>query len=182
MPPPMRIPAILVSVALAVSSGCASQSAAQDKGPAQATDFSLRSVDGRTFRLSEHLGRDVVLLTFWATWCTPCLGEMPELEKLHNEYRARGLTIVGLSMDGPESIANVEPIVRRYGITYPILLDEETRVSAVYNPTKDAPYAVLIDRTGRIVERKLGYSPGDEVKLKEQIVQLLAAAPADTTR
>jgi peroxiredoxin len=171
------LPAALAAL---VALGCAARSAnpAEDKGPARATDFSLRSVDGRTFRLSDHLGKDVILLSFWATWCVPCLGEMPELEKIYRDHKAQGFTVVGLSMDGPESIANVEPTVRRYGVTYPIVLDEETRVTAVYNPARDAPYAVLIDRSGRIVERKLGYAPGDEVKLKEEIVKLLAAAPA----
>lgn len=159
---------------------CAPRAAntAGDKGAAQATDFALRTPDGRTVRLSDHLGRDVIFLNFWATWCVPCLGEMPELEKLHQKYKDQGLTVLGVSMDGPESIANVQPTVRRYGISYPILLDEETRVVALYNPTRDAPYSVLIDRDGRIVDRFLGYSPGDEVKLEQRITALLPTASA----
>ncbi len=146
---------------------------APEKASAQATDFSLRAVDGRTFRLSDHLGKDVVFLNFWATWCVPCLGEMPELEKLHQTYGGQGLQIVGISMDGPESIANVQPTVRRYGITYPILLDEETRVVGTYNPRRDAPFSVLIDRSGRIVQRFVGYAPGDEKKIEAHITPLL---------
>lgn len=179
----MRLTVILLMLST-LSSACAPRAATptrdEDKGPAKATDFSLRSIDGRTVRLSDYLGRDVIFLNFWATWCVPCLGEMPALEKIHQTYKDQGLTILGVSMDGPESIANVEPTVRRYGITYPILLDEETRVVALYNPARDAPYSVLIDRQGRIVERFLGYSPGDEVKLEQRIQPLLAAGATES--
>jgi peroxiredoxin len=148
----------------------------QDTGAAKATDFTLRSIDGRSVRLSDYLGKDVVLLNFWATWCVPCLGEMPELEKLHQKYKDQGLTIIGISMDGPETVANVDSTVRRYGVSYPVVLDEETRVVAAYNPTRDAPFAVLIDRTGRIVETTLGYAPGDEVELEQKLQVLLGTS------
>lgn len=172
------ISALLLASALCVTS-CAhnvlDSGATAPREAAQATDFSLRSTEGRTVRLSDYLGKDVVLLSFWATWCQPCLGEMPELEKLHQRYKDQGLTIIGVSMDGPESIANVESTVRRYNISYPVLLDEETRVASIYDPTKDAPFTVIIGRSGRVVDSHLGYSPGDELKLEQQLKTLLAA-------
>lgn len=182
-------PSCLLASALIVSlTACAPRAAKPDgeggeataSTSARATDFSLRALDGRTVRLSDYLGKDVVLLSFWATWCVPCLGEMPELEKLYQRYKDQGLTILAISMDGPETIANVEPTVRRHGVTFPVLLDEDTRVSAVFNPTRDAPYAVIIDRSGSIVDRRLGYAPGDEAKLEEKLKSLLtpASAPA----
>jgi peroxiredoxin len=179
----MRLPALLPTLlSLLVTAGCAPRTATPDgeREAAQAGDFTLRTVEGQTFRLSDHLGKQVILLNFWATWCVPCLGEMPELEKLHQRYRDQGLLVVGVSMDGPESVANVQPTVRRYGLTYPILLDEETRVVGVYNPRRDAPFSVLIDRQGRIVQRFVGYAPGDEVKLEESIRPLLDAGDAGT--
>lgn len=154
----------------------AAPAAASESSSAKATDFSLRSLDGRTVRLSDYLGKDVVLLTFWATWCLPCLGEMPELEKIHQKYKDHGLTILAISMDGPETVANVDSTIRRLGVTFPVLLDEDTRVSNVYNPTRDAPYAVIIGRDGSIVDRRLGYSPGDEVKLEEELKKLLESS------
>lgn len=141
---------------------------------AQASDFTLRALDGSTVRLSNHLGKDVVLLTFWATWCAPCMGEMPTLEALHQAYKDQGFALLSVAMDGPESLANVESIARRYGLTFPVLLDEDTRVVAVYNPTRDAPFAVLIGRDGRIVQTRVGYSPGDEKALDAKIKQLVA--------
>lgn len=195
----MRFPASLpalssaVLLLLAFGAGCATPSGASDKGtsesasgPAQATDFTLRTVEGRTFRLSDHLQKDIILLNFWATWCTPCLGEMPELEKMHQALKGQGVQIVGVSMDGPESVANVQPTVRRLGVTYPVLLDEETRVVGVYNPRRDAPYTVIIDREGRVAQRFVGYAPGDEAKLEDALRKLLAgeaeaAGEADMT-
>lgn len=175
----MRSAAALVLASALCVSACAhnvlTSGADTPKDAAQATDFSLRSTEGRTVRLSDYLGKDVVLLSFWATWCSPCLGEMPELEKLHQRYKDQGLTILGISMDGPESVANVDSTLRRYGVSYPVLLDEETRVASLYDPTKDAPFTVLIGRNGRVVESHLGYSPGDELKLEQQIKTLLAA-------
>jgi peroxiredoxin len=167
-------------VSLLALAGCAPRVATPEKpaGPAKASDFSLRAIDGQTFRLSDYLGKDVILLSFWATWCVPCTAEMPALEKLHETYKDKGLKIVGISMDGPETIANVESTVRRYGATYPVVLDEETRVVAAYNPTRDAPFTVIIDRDGRIVESRLGYTLGDEVQLEKTLQGLLAAAPA----
>jgi peroxiredoxin len=164
--------------------GCATSTASKPSGGddasggARAPDFSLRQVDGRTFRLSDHLGRDVIMLSFWATWCAPCLTEMPALEKLHQTYKDQGFTLVGVSMDGPETVANIRATLRRYGVTYPVVLDEETNVVARYNPTRDAPFAVLIDREGRVAQTKLGYAPGDEVKLEQSIRTLLGVSAA----
>ena len=174
---PMRTYICLLSAGLMLL-GCATTPAGEAKGPAQAADFTLRSVEGKNVRLADHLGKDVIVLSFWATWCTPCLGEMPQLQRIYEAHKAEGLTVMGVSMDGPESVANVEPTIRRYGVTYPVLLDEETRVTAIYNPTRDAPFTVVIDRAGRIVETKLGYTPGDEVPLEQQLVRLLAAPGA----
>jgi peroxiredoxin len=142
---------------------------------ARASDFALQDVDGRTVHLSDYLGKSVVLVNFWATWCTPCMGEMPHLQRLHEQYGGQGLVILGISMDGPETVANVGPTVRRMGITYPVLLDQETRVVGTYNPHKDAPYNVLIGRDGVIVKSKVGYAAGDEKGLEEDLKALLAA-------
>lgn len=174
----MRTYMALFATLLLVGCATTTPSGESAKGAAQATDFTLRSLEGRNVRLSDHLGKDVILLSFWATWCVPCLGEMPELQRIYQAHKDKGLVVLGISMDGPESIANVESTIRRYGVTYPVLLDEETRVTALYNPTRDAPFAVVIDRQGRIVESKLGYTPGDEVELEKELVALLGSSEA----
>jgi peroxiredoxin len=145
---------------------------------AQATDFTLRDYEGRQFSLAEHFGKRVVLLDFWATWCVPCEAEMPHLERLYERYRDQGFIVYAIAMDGPETVASVGSLARRLGVTFPVLLDEETRVTAVYNPHRTAPLSVLIDRSGRIRTVHQGYVAGDEVALEREIQGLLAAGAA----
>ena len=77
---------------------------------------------------SHHLGKNVILLNLYATWCTACEVKLTHLERLHQTYRGRGVVVVGISMDGPETVAMVGPQARRVGVTFPVvLLDEETR-------------------------------------------------------
>jgi peroxiredoxin len=153
--------------------GCAApQAGAEPSSGTGTSDFTLRDVEGRTVRLSDHRGK-VVLLNFWATWCVPCKGELPHLQRIYETHRDAGFVVLGISMDGPESIANVGPEVRRYGLTFPILLDEETRVVGVYNPKRAAPFNVLISREGSIERTREGYSSGDEIAMEEDIKKLL---------
>jgi peroxiredoxin len=139
---------------------------------AQATDFTLRDLDGRDVHLSDY-GGQVVLLDFWATWCTPCAAELPHLERLYQERRNDGFVVLAIAMDGPESIAQVAPFARRYDLSFPVLLDDETRVVNVYDPKRVAPLSLLIDRRGLIVRVRNGYNAGDEQLIAADVARLL---------
>ena len=163
-------------VAAALAGGCASTagSVAHEsavKG-AQASDFTLRDLDGRQVHLSDFQGK-VVLLDFWATWCVPCSAELPQLEALYEQNKDAGLVVLGIAMDGPESVAQVLPFSRRYNLTFPTLLDEETRVVGAYNPQRIAPMTVLIDRRGIIARVRNGYNAGDEKLIADDVANLL---------
>ncbi len=158
--------------ALALMSCGGAQSGGQSAG-SRAPDFALQDIDGRTVRLSDHLGKNVILINFWATWCGPCLGEHPHLQRIYEEYKDRGFVVLAISMDGPESIAEVAPHAHRYGLTFPVLLDSETRVVGLLNPKRAAPFNVLIGRDGTIVSADEGYSAGDEIELEAAIKNLL---------
>lgn len=132
-------------------------------------DFELETLDGETVALSDHLGKDVILIDFWATFCQPCLIAMPHLNRLYEKYQKDGFVILGVSIDGPNSMGRVRSEARKAGVTFPILLDPETAALALYNPKTSAPYSVLIDRTGHILERKEGFTPGDVPALEEAI-------------
>ncbi len=140
---------------------------------AEAPDFTLEDLDGDEFHLSEHIGDEVILLNFWATWCEPCRIEMPHLDRIQREYRDQDLRIVAISMDGPESVARVRPHVSRYDFSFTVLLDQESEVTQIYNPRRAAPFNALIGRSGSIVWSHEGYSPGDEQELEAQIRQAL---------
>jgi len=138
-------------------------------------DFELSTVDGKSERLSAHLGKEVVLLDFWATFCEPCLAGMPHLDALYREHRAQGFVVLGIAIDGPDSIAQVKTTVSKLGVTFPILLDQETRVVALYNPKTSAPYSVLIGRDGRILKKQEGYTTGDASSVDRDVLAALAA-------
>jgi peroxiredoxin len=76
-------------------------------------------------------------------------------------------------MDGPETIANVGSFTRRYNLTFPVLLDEETKVVGIYNPKRTAPLSVLIDRKGQIARVRQGYNAGDEKLIAADVNGLL---------
>lgn len=161
----------LVFAAVVALAGCATTSTSNAAG--SAPDFSLRDVDGRDVRLSDFEGR-VVVLDFWATWCVPCEAAMPHLQTLFEKYNSQGLTILAVSMDGPETLSSVGPFARRYGLTFPVLLDVETKVTGIYNPKSTAPLSVFIGRDGRVAHTKQGFTAGDEADVEAEIVRLLS--------
>ena len=140
-----------------------------------ARDFTTKDVDGQTFRLSDHVGKSVILIDFWATWCEPCLAEFPHLQALYDRNKSKGFVVVAVSMDGPDSIAMVPAFVKRNGLTFPVVLDEDSRIASIYNPRKIAPLSVLIDRAGRIVVVREGYNPGDDELIAADVRRVLEA-------
>jgi peroxiredoxin len=123
-------------------------------------DFELPRLGGGSERLSSHFGQHVVLVDFWATFCKPCLRSMPELDALYRERKERGFVVLGVSIDGPGSTADVQAEVARLGVSFPILLDEESRAVSLYNPRASAPFSVLIGRDGRVLAKREGYTTG----------------------
>jgi peroxiredoxin len=144
-----------------------------------AQDFSGRDIDGKTVRLSDYLGKQVVLLDFWSTYCEPCKAEMPHLRRMYDAYKAKGFVVMGIAMDGPETVAEVPAFSKRNGMTFPVVLDEDSTIASIYNPKKSAPLSVLIARDGKIVRVHEGYNPGDEEVLEKHLRELLDGAPAN---
>lgn len=142
---------------------------ASSSSAARPPDFELPRLDGGTERLSDHFGKDVVLIDFWATFCKPCLKAMPDLDALYRARRERGFVVLGVSIDGPGSTADVQAAVARLGVSFPVLLDQESRAIALYNPRASAPFSVLIGRDGRVLAQREGYSTGDHASIESDI-------------
>jgi peroxiredoxin len=140
----------------------------------QAIDFTLKDLSGHRQRLSENYSKGPVLLNFWATWCVLCAKELPHLQKLQDQYKDRGFQVFAISIDAPDRLALVSNFIGRYGYTLPVLLDTESKVVSLYNPSLVLPYSVLVDRSGRIRYAHEGYSPGDEKSLEQEILRVLA--------
>jgi peroxiredoxin len=136
--------------------------------------FALPRVDGGApISLAELRGR-VVLVNFWATWCKPCEEEMPAMQRLHQALAGTDFELLAVSVD--QSADDVKAFRDRLGLTFPILLDPERRVSGAYQ-TYRYPESYLIDRDGRILSRYVGPRDWDAAAYQQRIRGLVAGAP-----
>ena len=134
-----------------------------------APQLRVRTLDGRYFDL-DNVGGRVVLIDFWATWCVPCKQEIPGFIELQNKFGARGLQIVGLSVDDPLTLAKTYSTQMK--MNYPVLLAEgKEDILKAYDPIPSIPVSIIIDRSGRIAARHLGIASMDV--FEKEIVPLL---------
>ena len=154
---------------------------------ASAPRFKIKDLTGRTLDLDELRRGGPVLLDFWATWCKPCLVAIPEIQALHKKYGSQGLSVIGISVDGPRNYSKVRPFVSRLGIKYRVAADQDGRLQQLYQVVA-MPTAILIDRDGRIAAVRVGFRPGEGAELEAKIKELLASSSneippaADSTR
>jgi len=120
-------------------------------------DFTLGALDGSRQSLSSFKGK-VVFLSFWATWCGPCKEELPSIQALYNKMSGKGFVV--LAVDLGEGKAKVAQFVKQYGLTFPVLLDGDASVGSAYGASS-IPTNYLIDRSGRIIARVVGYDGTD---------------------
>jgi peroxiredoxin len=115
--------------------------------------WTLTDLNGKTVRLSDFKGK-VVVLDFWATWCPPCREEIPNFIKIQKEWKNKGVTMVGLSMD-TTTPADVAAFVKENGMNYPIVMANDKTAEA-YGADSGIPFTFVIDRKGQIVARHQG--------------------------
>ena len=156
-------------LALAVAGGLL---ALARRGPMLAPDFALPDLAGRTVRLSGLRGK-VVVLNLWATWCPPCVEEMPSMERLYGALRDADFALLAVSQDedGPRV---VEPFVRELKLSFPVLIDPDHQVGDRYG-VWGYPETFVIDRTGHVVERVIGPRDWASADSVARIEALLAA-------
>lgn len=147
----------------------------------RAPDYAALSLDGDTVRLSSLEG-DVVLLNVWATWCAPCVHEMPALQRLHEELASEGLRVVAVSVDAPPGVlgafgqpgGNIREFRDRFALSFDILHDPSGRIQNRYQ-VNGLPTTFVIDRDGRIQRKVLGARDWDVPPLSDEIRALLEA-------
>lgn len=118
-----------------------------------APHFALPDLEGNMVNLADYKGK-VVLLNIWATWCPPCVEEMPSMEKLYQELNDEGFEIVAVSVDA-SGAKTVLPFMRKHQLTFPALTDTEGTTKLLYHTT-GVPESFLIDKDGVIAEKVIG--------------------------
>ncbi len=138
---------------------------------AGAPEFSLEALGGGNRTLQDYKGK-VVLLNFWATWCPPCLREMPAMQKLYDRYRAKGFDVVAISVDQGGKV-EVQKFIDENKLTFPVILDPTHAAKGSYK-VRALPTNYLLDRQGRVIAWGMGSREWDGESAFGLIEQLLA--------
>jgi len=151
---------------------------AVDKAPLETADnpapsFTLQDLNGKTVSLSDFQGK-VVVLDFWATWCPPCVMEIPHFIELYEQYKDQGFAIVGISLDRG-GISVVKSFAQKYRVNYPILMTDG-QVDKAYGGIPSIPTTFVIDSAGNIRQKYVGYQ--EKAVFEADIKALLAEAKA----
>ena len=161
----IRIATFLLTALFIVPSLQAAMPALGSKAP----DFTLRSNTGKNLKLSEYRGQ-VIMLNFWATWCAPCRQEMPQLNRLYEQYRKGGFVMLGVNIDDKSKAAG--DLAQQLKLAFPVLFDADKQVSRRYD-VDAMPSTLLIDRDGNVQYIHRGYRAGVEKEYDEKIRELL---------
>jgi len=134
-----------------------------------APDFTLQDLEGQPLELANYRGK-VVMLDFWATWCTPCRGEIPHFVEFQDKYREQGLQVIGISMDdGPKPVREFS---QQFKMNYPVAMGNE-KVAAAYGGVLGLPITFLIGRDGRVAAKYVGEV---QIPILEQGIESLLQA------
>ena len=144
-------------------------------------DVPISKLDGSTFKLEDYRGK-VLVVDFWGTFCPPCVKQVPELIKLNDKYRDRGLALVGLAADPKSDQDKVEAFIKRFSVNYQIGYDNNWLSSAFLKGTEDEsgappiPQLFVISREGKVIEHLIGEQPGRMEYLEKVVNEQLNAA------
>ncbi len=161
---------ILFTASASLSAQLPQKSTAQ---PALRTppDFTRTSLEGKPVRLSSYRGK-LVLLNFWATWCGPCIAEIPRFSAWQTKYAPQGFQVIGVSLD--DDSAPVLKTIRKYQITYPVVMGDEY-LGELYGGVLGLPVSYLISPEGKIIARYQGETDLDQ--LEKRIATFVAKKP-----
>ena len=138
------------------------------------SDFTLQDLEGNDVKLSKLLEKGPVMISFWATWCSPCKEEMKKLFPVYEKYKDRGFTYLAINQDNQKSVSKVKSYINANGYSFPVVLDPDKSVFESYSGV-GIPYSLLISIDKKIISKHLGYVTGDEIKIESEIKNALSA-------
>ena len=136
-------------------------------------NIKLKDLDKKRQDISQYYKDGPLLLNFWNLACEPCKKEMKELNKLHLKYEKQGFGVVSINIDNTRNISKVKSYVKSQKYAFTVLLDPRAELFRKMGG-KVMPFVIITDSTGGIINRHVGYNPGDEKQLEKEIRNLLA--------
>ena len=132
----------------------------------------LKDLNKKPKELSQYYSDGPILLNFWNLACEPCKKEMKELDKLHLKYTKEGFDVVSINIDGTRNMSKVKSYVNSQKFAFTVLSDPRAELFRKMGG-KVMPFVIIADSTGEIINRHMGYNPGDEKELEKEILHLL---------
>ena len=136
-------------------------------------EMNWTTFEGPVQKLKDFQGK-VVILDFWATYCPPCIEEIPHLKELKKKY-GDDLVLIGLHVGGEEDRPKVPEFVQRLGIDYPLATPEDSLTSFIFGQESAIPQTAIFDRSGKLVKKIVGFSPEIKVQLDEAVAATINA-------
>lgn len=162
---------VLLFIALVLAGGVSGQNGEFKKIP----PVEVKNLQGRTVSAPEIVqnGESPVILSFWATWCKPCVTELNAIKEVYEEWQEEtGVKLIAVSIDDPRNAARVKPFVNSQMWEYEVYIDENSDLRRAMN-VNNIPHIFLLSGRGEVLWQHTGYIPGDEDKLYE-LVQKVA--------
>ena len=136
-----------------------------------APSFELPMLDGSQFRLADVSGQSIVMVDFWATWCGPCVEEMPLLVQIADEFKSQG--VVFCAVNEGDDAQRIKAFQSAKKLDFPVALDQTGEAAGKYG-VEGIPTLVLVDKNGVIQSVHVGYNPGIKRTLRRELLDLLA--------
>ena len=167
----MKKAALTLVLTLAVF-GCAAgpvpEASVTPKGPAP--DFKLENIAGGTTNSADLKGK-VLVVDFWATWCEPCIVEIPKFNKMADEYKGKDVAVVGITVESPYD--DIKPKVEETGMNYTVLVGTDAVVDG-FGGLIGFPTTFVVTKDWKIYKKYMGALPDKDARIKKDIEKLLA--------
>jgi len=144
-------------------------------------DEFLKDLDNKKNSIYDLLDGRPALISFWFLACEPCKKEMKYLDEFNKKYADTGFQVISINTDGSRALSSVEPFVKSKKYSFKVLSDPRSKYQRKLKGTS-CPFTVMVDHRGVIKSRHVGYNPGDEKKIEQEIIELIKEANPDTLR